>query len=78
MANNEEDVNEGSNYRRADYGKFSADLLNVDWNEKFKNETVDGMWTEFVSVVNDMKKKYLPRFADSRKRKPKWKDHKAG
>ena len=47
-------VNEGFDYKRADYSNVSANLLNVDWNEKFKNETVDGMWTEFVSVVNGM------------------------
>ena len=36
MVNNEEDVNEGFEYRRADYGNFPADLsLNVDRNEKF-------------------------------------------
>ena len=55
----------GYDYRRADYGKFSANLRNVDWNEKFKIETVDGMWTEFVSVVNGMKEKYVPRFEGS-------------
>ena len=57
VVNNKEDVNKGFDYRRADYGKFSTDLLSVDWNEKFENETVDGMWTEFVSVVNGMKVK---------------------
>ena len=70
-------MNEGFDYRRADYGKFSDDLLKVDWNEKFKNKTVDGMWTEFVSVVNGMKEKHVPRFEGERKRKPKWMDYKA-
>ena len=77
VVNNKEDGKKGFDYRRADYGKFSADSLNVDWNEKFENETVDGMWTEFVRVVNGMKEKYVPRFAGSRKRKPKWMDYKA-
>ena len=77
MVNNKEDVNEGFDYRRADYGKFSADLLNVEWNEKFKDKTVDGIWTEFVSVVNGMKEKHAPRFAGKKKRKPKWMDYKA-
>ena len=30
VVNNKEGVNKGFDYRRADYGKFSADLLNVD------------------------------------------------
>ena len=76
MVNNKEGVNEGFEYMRADYGQFSADLLNVDWNEKFMNRTVDGMWMEFVGVVNGMKEKHVPRFAGSIwKRKPKWMDY---
>ena len=42
--NIKEGVNEAFDCRRADYGKFCADLLlNVDWNEKFMNRTVDAL-----------------------------------
>ena len=41
------------------------------------NRTVDGMWTEFVSVGNGMKEKHVPSFAGSKKRNSKWMDYKA-
>ena len=67
----------GLDYRKADIAAISKELGGIDWNERFREKDANGMWMEFVMVMEQLKDKYVPRFKGSRRRKQKWMDYRA-
>ena len=67
--------NIGLDYRKADYVSIVREMVENDWNERFKGKEVNEMWLEFRSIVDELKEKHVPRFTGNRRRKQKWMDY---
>ena len=70
-----EENNIGLDYRKADYVSIVREMVEIDWNERFRGKEVNGMWLEFRSIVDELKEKHVPRFTGNRRRKQKWMDY---
>ena len=70
-----EEQNIGLDYRKADYASIVREMVEIDWNERFRGKEVNEMWLEFRSTVDNLKEKHVPRFTGNRKRKQKWMDY---
>ena len=66
-----EENNIGLDYRKADYVSIVREMVEIDWNERFKGKEVNEMWLEFRSIVDELKEKHVPRFTGNRRRKQK-------
>ena len=69
-----EEINIGLDYRKADYVNIVREMVEIDWNERFRGKEVNEMWLEFRSIVDELKEKHVPRFTGNRRRKKKWMD----
>ena len=38
------------------------EMMEIDWNKRFRRNEVNEMWLEFRSIVDELKEKHVPRF----------------
>ena len=56
--------NIGLDYRKADYVSIVREMVEIDWNERFRGKEVNKMWLEFRSIVNELNRKsMMPRLS---------------
>ena len=53
-----EEQNIGLDYRKADYVSIVREMVEIDWNERFRWKEVNEMWLEFRSTVDELKEKH--------------------
>ena len=61
-------VREEFDYAKADWKAINGRLIEMDWNEEFKECSVQEMWNKIVSILNGLKVEYIPMRKGSRKR----------
>ena len=54
-----EEQNIGLDYRKADLASIIEEMVEIDWNERFREKEVNEMWLEFRSTVDELKEKHV-------------------
>ena len=68
---------ESFDFGRANWIGLNKDLLEIDWNERFKERSVHEMWSILVEVLEEKKREYIPLKSKIGKKKPIWMNYKA-
>jgi hypothetical protein len=65
-------VQSGMNWRKADSEGMRYELENEGWEELLRNAGIEEAWSIFRRRLEEMIEKYVPRFVNTRKRRPEW------
>ena len=47
-------------YSKGDYEAFNSEILNQDWESRFKHKSVEGKWKVFKDTYSEMLEKHVP------------------
>ncbi|KAJ8018258.1 LINE-1 reverse transcriptase-like [Holothuria leucospilota] len=59
-------------WKKANWEIMINDYKDSDWNELFRNKTVEEMWQIWLNMYKEHVKKHVPQISPKRKLKPKW------
>ena len=60
------------NYKKGKYRQLRQYLNKMDWDQEFRGQETNGMWTTFLSKLKNAINKYIPKSQRSAKPKPRW------